>query len=460
MMNNMTKGRFSLYVFLFVIMMLICAIAGVNICLTKINKMQCVATANCDIINVLNASDGTESTGGQTSETDEARGAEISYVTFGDFILYEYLMFVRDGAYPQNEEAITSNPLRENDFATLVELDLADVRDSDTNDHITDVKGLGKFNFTALKKLNLTNNNLKQINATTFAGMTNLESLNLEGNALTTLEFGNLQSVKNLQANGNALTAVDLSILAENGQASLCYNQISDIRKLNLQNDGKGASVDVYGNKINNYVSGKYQNYNLTIGFQYEYSTYNEKNSVNIYKTSGQESYYLDCVNEKTEEHIRVDNTKKLTPATYKITMCDESGALAYKVLTLKIEKSAPTFSVTDSNGNKLDFSKIITKETRINFNSNDSNYKVVYSINGADYVEGNSVTLKKSGEYSFSVYAKSDVGDDSQRYNFTVQLKIKSNNFFQTLGIIMTIFAFVIAVYGVMIFLGRKYNK
>ena len=445
--KKMGKKRFSLCMVFLVFVAVVCLMASVCICGgVKASKSACVVANERVAISVQNADD---------AGAGESAGKTIPYTQSSDLILYEYLMFVRDGKYPENEEALTSNPLNENDFATLTKLDLSDVRDGEYR--ITKLDDLGLFNFSALKELDLSKNNLTQIRAVTFARMKSLEILSLEGNALTMLEFGNLESVKNLYANNNSLTSVDLSILAEGGQAKLCYNQIADIRKLNLQSDGKGASVDVYGNKIDNFVSGKYANYNLTIGFQYEYENYNEKSVVKIHKTIGQESYYLDCVNTKTEAHFRIDDASVLAPATYNITMCDENGALSYKVLTLTVKKSAPTFTITDSIGNELDVTKVITKETKITFNSNDSNYKVVYSINGASFVEGNTVTLSKSGTYSFCVYAKSSIGDDSQTYNFTVQLKINNNNFLQTLGIIMAIFAFAMAVYGVMFFLNRK---
>ena len=449
--EKMVKKRFSLSMILLVVVAVLCLILYISICgSVKASKVGCIAgenhatsAENYNVIDAQNA-DGV----GESEETT------ILYTQVKDLILYEYLMFVRDGAYP-TEDTLTNNPLKENDFVEVTKLDLSDVRDGEHR--ITSVDDLGLFNFAALKELDLKNNNLTQIRAVTFERMTNLDTLNLEGNALTTLDFGNLQSLKKLYANNNSLTSVDLSILAAGGQASLCYNQIADIRKLNLQSDGKGASVDVYGNKIDNFINEKYGNYNLIIGFQYEYVNYNEKSVVKIYKTSGQENYYLDCVNVKTNAHFRVDDASKLAPATYEITMCDENGALGYKVLPLKIEKSAPTFVITDNAGNELDVTKVITKETKIAFNSNDSNYKVVYSINGTSFVEGNTVTLNKSGTYSFCVYAKSSVGDNSQTYSFTIELQIRNNNFFQMLGIIMAIFAFAIAVYGVMFFLNRK---
>ena len=452
-MRRMGLRRVSLYMFLLCVVAVVFAIGNMCICFRD--------SAQYLRFNALQASVGdaqdVDGVGGTTLEDAEKTIPYTQFSDLRDLILYEYLMFVRDGKYPETEE-LTNNPLKENDFATITSLDLSDVRDGE--ERISNVDMLGLFNFAELKDLNLSQNELTEIQAVTFAGMTSLENLNLEGNNLTTLEFGNLQSVKNLYANGNSLTAVDLSILAENGQAELCYNQITDIRKLNLQSDGKGARVDVYGNKIDNFLSGKYDNYDLTIGFQYEYAVYNEKNAVTIYKSTTQQGYYLDCVNTKTLEHFRVDDSQVLAPATYEITMCNESGALSYKTLTLKIVKSAPTFAIADMDGNALDLSKVITKETKITFNSNDANYNVVYSINGGSFVEGNSVILNKSGTYSFSVYAKSSVGDNSQTYSFTVQLRIDNNNFLQTLGIIMAIFAFAMAVYGVMYFLNRRRIK
>ncbi len=379
----------------------------------------------------------------------------ISVNQLGDFILYEYLMFLRDGKYPATESELTANPLKENDFADCETLDISDVHLEEYR--ISDVSGLGLFNLSALKHLDLSDNGLELIEASTFSGMQNLETLNLNGNQLKSVDFGVLQSVTNLYADSNRLLGVDLSILATNGKAMLRYNQIRDIRALNLQTDGRGATVDVYGNRINNYLAGVYQNYNLVIGFQYEYNKYNETNPVKITKLDGQDDYYLNCVNVHTCEVTRIDESANLIPATYEIIMCSAAGDLGYKPLTLKIEKSAPTITVADAEGNGVDYGQVITEEIVITFDSNDERYTVWYSINGAPFVCGNSVTLTESGTYSFSVRAQSADGDSSQITAFTVKLSIYNNKIWQFLLIMLGIFAFAGICYGAVWFYERK---
>lgn len=390
------------------------------------------------------------------TEVEGEVGEVVSISEFGDLILYEYLMFVRDGKYPTEQE-LTDNPLKVNDFSSCTELNVSDVRDGDYR--ITDVSGLGLFNFSALKNLDLSKNALTSIQAKTFAGIQSLETLNLNGNNLTTLEFGTLQSVNTLLADSNQLTKVDLSILASGGRAMLRYNKISDIRELQLKPNGFGASVDVYGNKINNFIDGVYQNYNFVIGFQYEYDAYNEKNAVKIVKFSGQD-YYLECVNVQTLSSVRIDDSACLVPATYQIRMRSDTVELDYKTLTLKVEKSAPTITIFDKDGEQLELTDKITEEITIVFNSNDERYSVLYSINGAGFVSGNSVTLSKSGTYSFSVYAVSDAGDNSQISAFTIKLSINNSNLLQMLGIMISIFVFAGVVYGVLVFLNIKARR
>lgn len=119
--------------------------------------------------------------------------------------------------------------------------------------------------------------------------------------------------------------------------------------------------------------------------------------------------------------------------------------------------KSAPKFEILDKDGNSVSHKNVIDKQITIHFNSNDELYKIKYSINGREYVEGESVMLNKSGTYSFVVMSVAPNGEKSKSTAFTVYMNLNDRNFWKTLGITMAIFAFIIVVYGVLKFVNRS---
>lgn len=387
------------------------------------------------------------------------------YIQEMDPILYYHLMYIRDGSYPdlQAEDYVK---LRTTDFVGIENLDLSDIRLD--NIRITSVDGLGLFDFSSLKILNLSNNNLTEINARTFNGMPQLETLNVEGNCLEILDISTLNSVKILKAKKNNLKEVDLSNLSANGEVDLSFNAIESMSSLHLKEDGQNAKVILYGNKITDFVAENYINYDLLVGFQIEYDLekgYNEHTKIKIYNYNSQ-NYYLYCVNKATKEATIIRDEGTLIPATYEIYIREGETYLNFDAIVIKVYKLPPTYQVLDKDGNVLDISKTINSPVVIQFDSNDDNYIVEYKINGNTYIAQDSVELKKSGNYSITIRAVSDTGDISQETAFTVEIKINNGALWRMLAIIFSVFAILGILYVVIMAIklkqdnGNKNNK
>ena len=372
-----------------------------------------------------------------SSDSIEAR--DISFVEM-DLVLYMQLMFIRDGVYPDLESDTDYIKLNSKDFVDYVSLDLSDLRIDGIT--MTDASGLGLFDFSNLRTLDLSNNNLTEIPKETFAGMTQLDELIVYGNSLEVLDISTLTGIKNISAKSNNLSTIDLSSLLPEAVVNLSYNNIKDFSSLNLKLDGQGAQIDLYGNKLNNFSLDNYTNYNFIIGFQQEYdlTKYDEHSIIRLYKY-GKQIFWLECVNINTNQATYITSESTLTPSTYRIYLKDDSGYLDYEPITIKIYKSAPTYTILDEEGNPVDLSQDIKGAVRINFDSNDENYFVEYSINGKGYVVGDSIEINKNGTYTFTVKAVSDIGDESNSVAFTIKLSSNENGILKMLSIIFSVF-------------------
>lgn len=382
---------------------------------------------------------------------------EISPVEM-DPILYIYLMYVRDGVYP-DVDTDDYVKLKTTDFVDLEELDLSDVRDEDLR--MSSVEGLGLFDLSNLRRLDISDNNLTSIPASTFNGITQLDYLDVRGNNLELLEIGTLDYIGQLQASQNKLQTVDLTNLSAGGTVDLSYNEIDDINSLNLAYDGQGASIDLYGNRIQNFDANNFINYNLMIGFQREStdSAYNEKTIIKTFKY-GEQNFYLECVNTATNVVTNIYDESTLAPATYNIYIRTSEGYLDYVPITIRIFKLAPTVSIVDEEGNALNIGDTIKGTAKIYLNSNDENYQVEYSINGGAYVKANYLEINTSGTYTFSVRAVSDIGDQSQTYAFTINVVNNDSNLLQILSIMFSILILIGVIYLVLVFFVYRTNK
>ena len=377
--------------------------------------------------------------------------------------LYCQLLYIRDGHYPDFSNDGAYVKLKTTDFLDITSLDLSDVRITidDTTFKLNTVEELGIFYFPNLVSLDLSANNLTQIKAETFTNMPKLEELNLIGNALTTLEIGELKNIKTIYASNNSLTQVNLGNLASGANVDLSFNQIQDMQKLNLKSDGQGASINLYGNKINNFVEGQFVNYNFIIGFQQEYDLkdYDEHTPIRVYNC-GEQDFWLECVNVDTNAVTIITDSANLLPATYDIYLKNNDGYLYNKAIQIKINKSAPTITVVDKDGNILDLYNDFDGQVTIYFDSNDDNYQVQYAINSGNFVSGDSVELQKSGTYTLTVKAVSSLGDESKTVAFTVVIKNNSNGILKLLVVFFCLFILMGVLYLAYMFAFNRKNK
>lgn len=369
-----------------------------------------------------------------------------------DVILYMELMFLRDGVYPTDDKKYVK--LKTTDFSSLSVLELNDVRQGTMK--MTDVSGLGLFDFSNLRELYLKNNSLTKISAKTFWGMTQLDVLDLTGNELETLDIGNLTVIGCLKAPNNKLRTVDLSNLAEQGDVDLSFNLINDINSLKLKKNGQNAKVDLYGNYIKNFKAENFENYDMIVGFQNQTQEYNETTLIKLYKFDSQE-FWIECQNDDMQSTTAITSSATLAPATYQVRLRDVNGYYNYETITIVVKKSPPTIMILNQENQEVDYSETIKEKIEVKFFSNDSNYVVEYSINGGNYIKGNTVNLEKSGSYSFIVRSVNQSGEYSQNYSFTVQMTIRKNNILQILAIAFSIMLVVGVGYAILSYYNRK---
>ena len=137
-------------------------------------------------------------------------------------------------------KAYTDN-LTDEELASITNLECGGWRYSDS-DKITSAKGIEKL--TELTSLNLDSNQLTSIDLSQNKALT---ELSLEGNKLSDIDLSNNTSLTNLELSFNQLTSIDLSNNTSLTDLGLNYNQLTNI---DLSNNTSLTTLELISNQL------------------------------------------------------------------------------------------------------------------------------------------------------------------------------------------------------------------
>lgn len=349
-----------------------------------------------------------------------------------------------------------------------------------TSKKISSLEGLELLDLRTVTVLKVNHQNISELKESTLSGMPNLERLEIVSNNLTQLTISQNAKLKVLLADNNNLSKADLSVMdasgyeSENSVISLNYNKFSSINQITfpMVNANSKLTVNLINNNITDINLNNYS-FNLNLGIQGARS-FNDK----AFLTTTQSIYYYNLPTDEISAKIfkiegnnqsvvyTLKNSEIITPkylevGEYKIKFYlndvefseqNKQDYPYYVDYDFTVKPPAPTYYFL-INGEKIDHVNKLTKKATLVINSIE-NAKTYYSVNGADWVEGNEVKLTKGGTYPVAL--KYVIGDyESEIYTVTVNASI---NLAINEGVLILIIALVAAVFLGVFIVVKKY--
>ena len=340
-------------------------------------------------------------------------------------LLYERLLTIRDGVAP--DENYVS--LRSDDFVATTSLNLSEITSSATLQTLTvsDFSALGLFDFSALEYLNLSKNTIKTLSGDTFLGMPNLVRLNVANNKITSVSFGGLTKLQELNAEFNAITEINLSIMKQIDNmvdlpyVNLAFNRISNMVDVVLPN---GAVSPIYvmllGNEIAFAHTDYYVSHKIELIIQKLGATnMTEKTPFMVYNSGSGKDYkvrFRDKSSALIYTTVSGGQTRSLAPGEYHIDFYGLVGDMETNLSagptdpifargSITITKAAPLVTVW-VDGTQIDANDAFEGGIELKFDSESDDYVVKYRVNGGVWVVGNSVAVSGNGSYDIEVCA------------------------------------------------------
>lgn len=395
------------------------------------------------------------------------------------------------------EDSCLYNKLREvsgmavlnaNTFKDTTELDLSFILSGapEQKGKITSLTDLKKFDLRKLEILKLPNNDIDNIEADIFVGMSSLEYLDISNNNLTNIDISELSNLKVLILNNNKLTSLDVSTMKTTGYEggssilNISHNNFSAFSNVTLPIERTDSNFDIIG-YANNFtdiesISGKFnyilgiQGVNKTCIDQSEeikyYNTGDSILSVKIFKISydqnGDEIKTL--VGSFSDSETSIVNIQ-LEVGDYRveyykddIQINSENNAeyMWFDSTDIKIIPDTPKY-VFEINGKKYENVDKLTRKAKLIFIA-DEDATVYYSFDSTDWIEGREVVLDKGGNYIVQFKCVKN-GIESEEGGVTIKasLNLKIPDIFLLLIIVMVACGFVAVVYFIGKFLRRR---
>jgi len=413
-----------------------------------------------------------------SADTAFARGANVSDTDI-DINLYNKLCAVKGSS-----RVLYSNDFNSEKFATIT-MHGADTVNKDSN--LVDITGLEKFRFDYTTTLDLSNNSIMEISATTLSAFPNLQVLIVSNNQLTSLDVSGCYKLKQVIANNNNLSNFNAGDMnATDCVINLSANKLDSFSDITLpyQADEVIATLNLYANNITDFDSTP-AGYQVNLGLQGISNKKNiEKKDIVKYYPTAEDldvKYVIKSGSNVIRSFVNSDISQveniDLPYGDYAIEYYYINDLSEEKIISTKTDKAGgdyyqkffdyfkySEFSILPSSPDYVyiidgkEYSDVnrITKKCQITL-SGDEGTKLYYKISSGDWVEGSTINITRGGTYT--IYVKS-VSEDGAHESFekAILIKASSNLTFPSILIILFIVLIGVGIFAVAYPFIKKY--
>jgi len=336
------------------------------------------------------------------------------------------------------------------------------------NSQIQSLEGLNKLNLSTVKKLNLSGNLVSNVTSEMLSSLTNLQELNLSNNNLEQIDISGLTLLNTLILNNNLLTEINLSniVLSSeygSGYVNLKNNKFTQLENIILPNE---QSEPIIVDLNNNYLVNENITTIHTLNFLFQGAQKDdillEGSFLKVYESD----YYLNFNVKLYDAENNLLNTIYsgetfiLNANTYTLRYFDNNNKLyleetqieEFKPISFTVKLLTPTLTVKIGD-EIMPPQQVYNKPILLQFSTTtiNENAEIYYSINNQSWVQGSEVQLTSSGVYDIQVkIIANDISSDalviSLQVNNTSQNAI---NIFKTIGSILLLFIMFILGYS-----------
>lgn len=368
-------------------------------------------------------------------------GSRIELTSFGDTKLYSALLSVVKNYASTKGERFDGSTL----YSEMLNYpDLTSIEIS--GKEISDISGLKLMRLNYIETISITNCKIASISADCFGdedNYTKLESVNFANNAITSVSLPRIRNLKSLDLSSNSLSALDISnCFGDDVDINLAGNNITKMTDIVLGNGFEGkVTLNLIGNNIYE-INDQYfdaTKYNLKVGVQgmknwdgdssttsskgiRYYRTNIENLGINIYITSVREPYVVKVVSDSDipSDKNYIDVNLPIGEYEYRYSLDGDeiyngfdSNTKYYKTQGFEVKPTEVTYKF-EHNGKMYDTIGKVTGTVKVHLASvdveNGVDAVIEYSVNGGDWVRGNTVECSKGG--TFSIRVRVQVGD------------------------------------------------
>lgn len=479
----MNKAKLGFGIFLLAIIAVVCPIA-------MSSDAVAVAQSNKSIIASTDApaNDGKEI----------VKGTDIT-----DSVLYDRLSL----AIGHGNTAYTVKQYSFWDFEVL------DLSGSTTHsEKITSLAGLDKLDFRNLKVLKLNYNNLGNIDASVFKYMKSLQTLELIGSNVTSIDVSELTNLHSINLQNNNITEIKLNKMVVNGSEyvsegyydtlnknwvtttstqaviDLSNNLITSMDNIKLPADTptNDCVVNLYSNAIVDYED-SLQHFTINLGVQglnsalFKTHTVEDEKLYYAFKSTkfsynhiGDDKFEVRLTRTYTEDKVEkseiilwndvsttdgavltLDNGHYLVDYYYngQVVDYDNSQWQMYESIEFDIYPSTPTYYY-EVKGKRYDDLTLISRVTTVKFES-EENADIYFKYDNGEWVKGNSFTITQGGYHTISVKC---IDGDYESMEKVILITASSNLKVPTILIIALLVCGILVFGFVLMPLIRKY--
>lgn len=296
------------------------------------------------------------------------------------------------------------------------------------NKGIKSINGLYLFDFSSLKSLDLSQNNISgKIEA--LANMPKLENINLSNNKIAGFDGTFSSYLKSVNLKNNNLKSCNISSLNENGTADLSFNKLSSFANLTLPNNNSTILLT-----HNNLLQETPQEISCTLnmGLQglADLSILNKNSVIKYYHSlenvAGIKLYKKTSDNqfELLNEYTADATIQSLVIGEYKLVFDETTEDKVYSDIVFEIKPDVPTFEIWVGEEQVQTMPYVVKSSAVVKLFGEGEIY---YSINNGEAKSGSEITIEKSGAYTITVWQKVN-GMESEKESFLVNAKFSSS--------------------------------
>lgn len=365
-------------------------------------------------------------------------GSRIELTSFGDTKLYSALLSAVTNYASKNGDRFDGSTL----YSEMLNYsDLTDIEIS--GKEISDISGLKLMRLDYIKTISITNCKIASIGAECFENCPSLESVNFANNSITSFALPRIRNLKEVDLSSNQITALDISnCFGDDLSLNLAGNNITKMTDIVLGTGFEGKiTLNLIGNNVYE-INDQYfdtTKYDMKAGVQGmknwdgdSYTTsskgirYYKSNiegfAINVYIISVREPQLVRTITDADVEDSKnyVDITLPIGEYEYKYAINGDeiynsfdASKKYYKTqgfvvkpteVSYKFEHKGKTY---DSIGKVTGTVKVLLSSVDID---NGVDGVIEYSVNGGDWVRGNTIECSKGG--TFSIRVRVQVGD------------------------------------------------